>query len=126
MKKWIAAVVGIPIGLFVAAVALGLAISTPESYMLHDAEDAVENQLRDSSSATFRNVNVYKVSGKDIVCGEVNSKNGFGAMAGYSRFFYVGGRIAVIEQPEIGPNMGGLWSAEGCDGSKGPAVLSRD
>lgn len=111
-------VVGL-IGMFL----LGLAVETPEGDMMRAAKDAVKGQLRDSGSAEFRNIEVYKTKdGHEVVCGEVNSKNGFGAMAGFNRFFYLGGNIAIMQQLDTGPEMGGLWSAEGCDGSSGAPV----
>lgn len=50
------------------------------------AQDQVKALLRDPASAEFRKVEVYP---NDEVCGEVNSKNGFGGYVGFSRF-YVG------------------------------------
>jgi hypothetical protein len=52
-------------------------------------QDAVRRSVRDPSSATFRNVKLYRpFSGQDtpVVCGEVNSKNGFGGMSGFQGF----------------------------------------
>lgn len=46
-------------------------------------ESAILEQLRDPSSAIFSNV---RVVGGGVVCGEVNSKNGFGGYVGRQRF----------------------------------------
>lgn len=49
----------------------------------------VKSLLRDPDSAQYRNERVVmaeKEGGTDHVCGEVNSRNGFGGMAGYRRF----------------------------------------
>lgn len=49
-----------------------------------EAQDAVSHDLRDPSSAQFRDVKVYSKA----VCGEINGKNGVGAYAGFARFWY--------------------------------------
>ena len=68
--------------------------------------------LRDTSSAKFRNVFLQKTIGKDgkeyvSVCGEVNSKNGYGGMSGFHKFMlagdsvWVGGPGQIINADEI-------------------------
>lgn len=52
-------------------------------------QNAVQRSVREPSSATFRNVKLYRpFPGQDtpVVCGEVNSKNGFGGMSGFQGF----------------------------------------
>ena len=74
--------------------------------------------LKDGGSAEFRGIGAYKdANGKISVCGEVNSHNSFGAMAGYSRFFYANGGGAIVEDVTSGPVMDGLWKLGGCDGA---------
>lgn len=46
------------------------------------AKDLVRSKLRDPASARFRNVQW----GYSHVCGEVNSRNGFGGYGGFQRF----------------------------------------
>ncbi len=55
------------------------------------ATDLIEARLRDPRSAVYRNQSVeYRGDPADrIVCGEVNARNGFGGMAGYSKFLTV-------------------------------------
>lgn len=71
--------------------------------------------LRDTSSAKFRSVFLQKSIGKDgkeyvSVCGEVNSKNGYGGMSGFHKFMlvgdsvYVGGPGQIINADEICDN----------------------
>jgi hypothetical protein len=50
------------------------------------AENAVKQLLKDPDSAQFRNVKEFT----GPVCGEVNSKNGFGGYVGFSKFIVVG------------------------------------
>src|SRR6476661_57956 len=46
----------------------------------------LRDNMRDSSSAQFRNESV-KTQGSDVwVCGEVNGKNGYGGYTGYISF----------------------------------------
>jgi hypothetical protein len=115
MIKW---VLGVPVGLFLLFIAFGFAVSTPATKAIHNAKWAVKDQLRDGSSAEFRNVAAYRdPSGKLSVCGEVNARNGFGGMAGYTRFYYVDGGSAVTEDASSGPVMDQLWKNGGCDGT---------
>lgn len=48
--------------------------------------EMVQNKLKDPDSATFRNDNVVTKKGITVLCGEVNSRNGFGGMGGYQGF----------------------------------------
>ena len=55
------------------------------------AKDAVKERLREPKSAEFRNVNVVRYQEKiNVVCGEVNAKNGFGGMTGFQPFLSLG------------------------------------
>ncbi|SKB95917.1 hypothetical protein [Sphingopyxis flava] len=56
--------------------------------------------MRDPSSASFRNVFLYKrVNAKPgmqvTVCGEVNARNGYGGLTGYQMFMISGERVYV-------------------------------
>ena len=47
----------------------------------------IKAMLKDEDSAEFRNEFVSRLNGGNLMlCGEVNSKNGFGALTGYKRF----------------------------------------
>ena len=56
------------------------------------AQTFIAANLNDPSSAQFRNLDVHTANGDKgpfrVVCGQVNGKNGFGAYAGFRRFFY--------------------------------------
>jgi hypothetical protein len=71
--------------------------------------------LRDTSSAKFRNVFLQKTVGQDgkehvSLCGEVNSKNGYGGMSGFHKFMlvadqvFVGGPGQILNADEICAN----------------------
>ena len=47
----------------------------------------VKEELKDPFSAVFRNEDIYlDVGGNKTVCGEVNSKNSFGAYTGFQKY----------------------------------------
>jgi hypothetical protein len=58
------------------------------------------DNVRDTTSAKFRNVFLQKTIGRDggehvSLCGEVNSKNGYGGMSGFHKFILVGDQVLV-------------------------------
>lgn len=68
----------------------------------------VKRQLKDPESAQFRNTYVSRKMGVPVVCGEVNSRNGFGGRAGFQRFVAAGDLIALDEQMGAG-EMDKFW-----------------
>lgn len=68
----------------------GIAI-TPTQKLEQQAKAAVSRTMKDPSSAEFRSLDIY--SGSGVVCGEVNAKNSFGAMAGFEGFVYDNGKV---------------------------------
>ncbi len=73
------------------------------------AEELIKPRLKDPSSAEFSNITFKQETATRsmIICGNVNSKNGFGGMTGPQRFV-TGGTVAIEE--EIGAaNMDTLW-----------------
>jgi hypothetical protein len=59
--------------------------------------------LRDPDSAQFREVGLFVYKGKTVVCGQVNSKNGYGGYVGFKPF--IGGPSfgRVLEDLTSGP-----------------------
>lgn len=54
-------------------------------------KEAVSFKLKDSDSAKFRNVYFHRGSDNiPMTCGEVNSKNSYGAYIGFQRFISAG------------------------------------
>ena len=76
------------VGLIVAAgvIAFSAWNFTPINPMV-DAQNAIKAELSDPSSATFREMRFSTTSAATVVCGEVNSRNRFGGMVGYERFY---------------------------------------
>lgn len=50
------------------------------------AERNLEKALRDPGSKQIRGEYVSTIEGSPLLCGEVNSRNGFGGMTGFKRF----------------------------------------
>ncbi len=60
----------------------------PSSGEVATATAAVAALLRDPESMQTRNIRGYAVAGGDrIICGEYNSRNGFGGYGGFSAFY---------------------------------------
>lgn len=55
---------------------------------VYDAKQEVARALIDPSSAQFDRIRKFWVDGRPLVCGTVNGKNRFGAMAGARDFIY--------------------------------------
>jgi hypothetical protein len=68
----------------------------------------IRAKLRDPKSAEFRNVRICYSMGP-IVCGQVNSNNGFGGKTGYQRFVS-GGEIQVLEEEMEDGGMDAVWA----------------
>lgn len=76
------------------------------------AHTAVKARLRDGESAEFRNDQIGKAAGSEIVCGEVNSRNGFGGMTGFQRYVSNGGVATVLEEQMSPADFAQVWA--GC------------
>src|SRR3546814_18623827 len=82
-----------------AALALsGCADPTPDpkAGLIARARLAVAAELKDPDSTKFRNLLAYP--DKNLVCGEINGKNSFGAYSGFIDFYYDTG-FAMIADP---------------------------
>lgn len=60
--------------------------------MILVGEEQVKSQLRDPNSANFKN---QFIGNKGDVCGEVNSKNGFGGYTGFQRYAVLNGSVVI-------------------------------
>lgn len=57
-----------------------------EQKLIESAKQAAAYDLKDPSSAQFRNVRLVSYSDGRVVCGEINAKNSYGAYVGFSAF----------------------------------------
>ena len=66
---------------------LPLALYACNGKNVSNAKKSLEYSLKDPSSVEYRNV---RETTDQVVCGEYNSKNSYGAYAGFSNFVYFG------------------------------------
>lgn len=79
--------------------------SVKDDETIRVAEQNVKSRLRDPSSAEFSNVTISRKRDIEVVCGMVNSRNGFGGMAGAKRFISKGETGGLAGFPEdFGPD----------------------
>jgi hypothetical protein len=73
------------------------------------AKDMVRKELRDPDSAQFSDVRVIEASSElpKAICGKINSRNGFGGMAGWQRFIVT--ETAIIETPQLEHEFSMTW-----------------
>ncbi|WP_147276207.1 hypothetical protein [Sphingomonas aracearum] len=76
------------------------------AYRLMMAETDVKKRLRDPSSADFSAMTVHN----DVVCGTVNSRNGFGGMTGQQRFISRMGVMTVFADDVAGDGFRETWN----------------
>ncbi len=79
-----------------------------ELLWIEKGKSDVKMRLKDSSSAEFRDV-FFNNNGIPVACGEVNSKNSFGAYSGYQRFIYAGSVLTVLEE-DVSDDIEAVWN----------------
>ncbi len=62
------------------------------------SKTAVKNRLRDPKSAEFKDVYFKSYDSTPMVCGTVNSNNGFGGKTGFQRFVASGVELVFLEE----------------------------
>lgn len=80
-----------------------------EENWIYKGQEAVKYKLKDSSSAKFRNV-FFNNNNVPVSCGEVNSKNSFGAYNGYQRFISGGSFENTFLEEEIKDDINKIWN----------------
>ena len=88
---------------------LTFANSAKELAWIRVSKEAIQQKLKDPSSAQFKNVFFNRaLNNTPVVCGEVNSKNSFGGYAGFQRFVAAGSQFAYLEN-ELSGDFGDVW-----------------
>lgn len=90
---------------------LSSAPSAGEEYAWKEAaKDVVRAKLRDPESAEFTSMKVYPETDDraTIICGYVNSRNGFGGMTGPQRF--IAGGTVMLEEEFTAAQMTIAWT----------------
>lgn len=86
-----------------------------ESLWIVKAQESVRARLRDPDSAEFRDVGIHQKNGAPIVCGQVNSRNGFGGMRGFQSFVFAGSIGTFLAEDMKAGEMKKVWQ-EMCAG----------
>lgn len=76
----------------------GLSDQRKQALWIEETKDGVRRRLKDAGSAEFRNVFFNEYEDGPIVCGEVNSKNGFGGYTGFQHFVGSGTKLVFLEE----------------------------
>ncbi len=79
---------------FITLVLVLACLTGCDSERVSVAKAAVRDQMRDPGAVEFRNV---RDTG-EVICGEVNAKNGFGAYVGFRPFYATG---AYPSRPKV-------------------------
>jgi hypothetical protein len=69
-----------------------------EAIWIETTKDGVRSRLKDPGSAVFKDVYFKDYEATPMVCGKVNSKNGFGGMTGFQRFVASGSELVFLEE----------------------------
>jgi len=87
--------------LIIAAMVAVAACTGGDDTVVAQAQADVAKTLRDPSSAQFREVIVRRATtGAQIVCGEVNGRNGYGGYAGFQEFIWHSGNVEMPTGPD--------------------------
>ena len=62
-----------------------------------NGKDYIRARLKDSKSAQFKGVFFSNSSGTPVTCGQVNSKNSFGAYSGYQYFVAASAELSILQ-----------------------------
>jgi hypothetical protein len=68
---------------------------------MEKSKNTIRVKLKDPQSAKFQNVFFSRASGTPVTCGQVNSKNGFGAYSGYQYFVAAGSDLAFLQNEVV-------------------------
>lgn len=78
--------------------------------LVSEAKLKMRQRLKDPESAQFSDVMVVRVTGKPVVCGEVNAKNSFGGFTGRKGFVMPDGGIPIGEDDLKEKDWVNLWN----------------
>lgn len=113
--KWVLAwIFGVPVGLFVLLMAIGMLSGNSSKYT--DYKTPVRELLKDGGSAQFSDVTRYS---NGSVCGMVNAKNSFGGYVGSRRFVVAPtGRAMIDDGTSVGSKVFDGVMNNFCTGSR--------
>ncbi|MDZ4252179.1 MAG: hypothetical protein U1A72_06350 [Sulfuritalea sp.] len=68
----------------------------------NEGQKRVKYFLKDPASAEFRGAQMFKQQdGDQVYCGEVNSKNGYGALSGFSKYVVIGNAVFLEDDGQF-------------------------
>lgn len=79
------------------ALCFGITVGGCDVGITGDAKAAIRAKLRDPDAAKFKDVEICDAD-RNIVRGEVNGKNSFGAYTGYAGFVYFDGKAVMLSE----------------------------
>ena len=82
-------------------------VGIPDWQRTSVAQDDVKKRLRDPASAQFSDLTVRN----GVVCGQVNSRNGFGGMTGPQQFISRLGVMTVFKDDVAGDGFAKTWAS---------------
>ena len=95
-------------------VALFAPACTAEQKAIGEVKERITEAARDPDSLEFRNMRAGR--SPDTICGEVNGRNAFGGMAGWTPFVSRGGRVIMTkgDLEDVDTNVAGPWDDYMC------------
>jgi hypothetical protein len=88
----------------------GLSETTKQRVWIQVSQDGIRKRLKDPDSAKFKGVFFSTFEGTPVVCGQVNSKNGFGGYTGYQHFVAAGEVIGFLQEDMALGEFGKTWN----------------
>lgn len=87
------------------------AITSRDDHTLTAAKIAIKSAMKDPESAKFGDSFAWLKRGERVACGSINAKNGFGAMAGATRWIVrVDKSVALLKEPGNGATFAPMWN----------------
>lgn len=87
-----------------STIAFSGCIHSDRNAAIADAKKEIAKDLRDPESAQYRKENAARMPRGFLVCGEINSKNGFGGYTGFKPFLFYTGKLIVIDEESLSKN----------------------
>lgn len=77
------------------------------------AKASISYDMKDPESSKFRDIKINKTrGGADILCGQVNAKNSYGAYTGFTDFYYLNTDFKAIRPKDDSLiNFNAIWNS---------------
>ena len=112
--------------LVLLALATTFANAAKQSDLEKNATEAVKRMMKDPESTQFRDLRtINNKTGKNAICGEVNSKNSYGGYVGFTPFSYSEEGVAIVNSSDRSYSAKlnlQNYQLSGCDGEKSEII----